>query len=333
MSESARTRTGARLIEAATRGSQEGRCRRSLRAAGLGAVVLVLLSLTAWSGRSDAIPSRSSESSRPNARRWGPVLGRHASILRSYTDDRGKQVVVRPEEVLRYLGSQGVDVSTQQGLRLALTAFKGERFRTLPPVLVVQREGSTGALALEVEVGLPPGETPEGKRFTLTPEGPDGKAPIPLETKAFEPVTRGRSRAKAQGKGPDGQQRALWKVRFQAPDLPWGYHTLALEQGDQTARMSLVVAPTRMPEPPGKTWGVNLNVGSMNSYTEAAELVHWLGQQGAGIGSRRVVGRKRINVVLRQEAREEHEHEEENEGRDRGRGSHDVRGGAARARQ
>lgn len=281
MLETARSRTEGNLAQAPMQRIAGWRRWRGRRAAWLGATALLLVPLTGRGAEPGAPRSGDFSRQRRFVKRMAARLAPHAGILPSYTSDRGKEVHTRPIQVLRYLRRQGFEVRNAAGLRGTLAALKSERYRTLPPVLVVQREGSTGSLEVEVEVGLPPGETPEGKTFLLTPEGSAGAEATRLAASSVDPVVRGKVGARAQGKGVDGQERALWKVRLALPEaLPWGYHTLALSEGE-AAPMSLIVAPTRMPEPPGKTWGVNLNVGGMENYTKAAELVRWLGAQGA----------------------------------------------------
>ncbi|MFD4658941.1 4-alpha-glucanotransferase [Kitasatospora sp. NPDC058444] len=73
-------------------------------------------------------------------------------------------------------------------------------------------------------------------------------------------------------------------------DLPLGRHVLLAESGDRTARAALVVAPERLPQLPGRSWGFLAQLYSvlserswgMGDLGDLVELARWA---GAGLGA------------------------------------------------
>ncbi|MFH8573138.1 4-alpha-glucanotransferase [Streptomyces sp. NPDC017993] len=175
-------------------------------------------------------------------------------IAVSYEPSPGQTVHIGDDTVVAVLAALGVDASTPQAVRAALDAFPdgpGHPGRALLPRTVVARPGRPPDLA----------DLPEGTGLRVETE--DGQ------------VLEGRAR--------DDGARGPW-----APDrLPLGIHSLHAQAPDgRTAHARLIVAPDRVPAPPGRSHGLMVQLYSllsrrswgMGDLGDLADLAAWSGR-------------------------------------------------------
>ncbi|MFF7367349.1 4-alpha-glucanotransferase [Streptomyces tricolor] len=175
-------------------------------------------------------------------------------VATSYRPAPDRTVQVPASAVTAALAALGVDATGPDAVRAALTARERElRERLLPPT-VVQWAGAEPAAALTA--------LPAGTRLHVVTED-------------------GEERADLTAPGAPG-----------AADLPLGIHRLTATAPDgRTGEACLVVAPDRLPAPPGRSYGLLVQLYSLLSHrswgmgdlADLAELAGWAGHTaGAG---------------------------------------------------
>ncbi|GAA3371653.1 4-alpha-glucanotransferase [Streptomyces sannanensis] len=175
-------------------------------------------------------------------------------VATSYEPSAGRTVPIPDATVVMVLAVLGVDASTPEAVNASLAAAESAAAERLLPATVVH--------------WLPSAEPPEavaslpsGTRLRITPEDRRGQ--------------------------PGGErQAALWA------ELPPGVHRLHADAPDgRTGTATLVVAPPRVPQPPGRTHGFLVQLYSllsgrswgMGDLGDLADLAAWSGRAlGAG---------------------------------------------------
>ncbi|MER0479925.1 4-alpha-glucanotransferase [Streptomyces sp. Edi2] len=174
-------------------------------------------------------------------------LARLHGIATSYEPSPGRSVQVTGDTVVAVLAALGVDASTPQAVRSALAAYEDGARRALLPRTVVARPGRPPDLA----------RLPEGT--VLRVETESGAA-------AQDPAASGPA--------------ALAR-------LPLGVHVLHARAPDgRSARARLIVAPDRVPAPPGRSHGFLVQLYSllsrqswgMGDLGDLADLAAWSGR-------------------------------------------------------
>ena len=184
-------------------------------------------------------------------------------VATSFSPSAGVTEPVPETTVVAVLGALGVDATTPEAVRDALAAAESAaRARLLPDTLVVwSGEPLPPALG-----GLPP-----GTELTVRLEEDGG--PVLLRVPAGEP-------------DPAGPVSAWWT------EPPLGVHRLtARAPGREPQDCTLVVAPDRVPQPPGRSHGFLVQLYSllsarswgMGDLGDLADLASWSGRRlGAG---------------------------------------------------
>ncbi|MEV2193492.1 4-alpha-glucanotransferase [Streptomyces phaeochromogenes] len=235
-------------------------------------------------------------------------------VATSFSPSPGRTVAASDAAVVAVLAALGVPAATPDAVRTALTARETElRERLLPPTLVSwsgaptaagsdhgpgARESAPGADG----DGRAPGENrpaPDESRPEADqsqPEADEG-AQAGQDPAAAPPGFPGDSSlASALAALPAGTRLRIrteqGETRASAEQLPLGVHELEATAPDgRTARAHLVVAPTRLPAAPGRTYGLLVQVYSllsrrswgMGDLGDLAELTAWAGRAlGAG---------------------------------------------------
>ncbi|MGW1372731.1 4-alpha-glucanotransferase [Streptomyces sp. NPDC002446] len=174
-------------------------------------------------------------------------LARLYGVATSYTPAPGRSVQITDDTVVAVLAALGVDASTPHAVRTALAAYEDGPGRALLPPVVVARPGRPPDLT-----GLP-----EGTALRVEPE--DGEIPADLATPGPRELAR----------------------------LPLGVHTLGAHAPDgRSARAHLIVAPDRVPAPPGRSHGFLVQLYSllsrqswgMGDLGDLADLAAWSGR-------------------------------------------------------
>ncbi|MCX4908649.1 4-alpha-glucanotransferase [Streptomyces sp. NBC_00878] len=235
-------------------------------------------------------------------------------VATSYSPSPGRTVAASDAAIVAVLAALGVGAATPDAVRTALTARETElRERLLPPTLVswsgtAAAGGNRGSGAREsddpgADEGAPapsgdapaPGVSPsvaagsapaegnqggQGDQDPIVPPGFPGDSSLVSALAALPAGTRLRIRTE-QG-----------ETRASAEQLPLGVHEMEATAPDgRTARAHLVVAPTRLPTAPGRTYGLLVQVYSllsrrswgMGDLGDLAELTAWAGRAlGAG---------------------------------------------------
>ncbi|MEU6326800.1 4-alpha-glucanotransferase [Streptomyces sp. NPDC047049] len=174
-------------------------------------------------------------------------LARLHGIATSYEPSPGRSVQITGDTVVAVLAALGVDASTPQAVRSALAAYEDRAARALLPRTVVARPGRPPGLA----------HLPEGT--VLRVETESGTAVEGLA--ASGPVALAR--------------------------LPLGVHVLHARAPDgRAAGAPLIVAPDRVPAPPGRCHGFLVQLYSllsrqswgMGDLGDLADLAAWSGR-------------------------------------------------------
>ncbi|UFR04448.1 4-alpha-glucanotransferase [Streptomyces sp. Go40/10] len=184
-------------------------------------------------------------------------------VATSYRPAPDRTVQVPASAVIAALAALGVDATGPDAVRTALAARERElRERLLPPT-VVQWSGAEPA---------------------ATPAAPPAPTGVPALT-ALPAGTRLRVETE------DGEERAGEEGALPA-DLPLGVHRLTATAPDgRTGEACLVVAPDRLPAPPGRSYGLLVQLYSllsrrswgMGDLGDLTELAGWAGRTaGAG---------------------------------------------------
>ncbi|MGA5269694.1 4-alpha-glucanotransferase [Streptomyces lydicamycinicus] len=173
-------------------------------------------------------------------------LARLHGVATSYAPSPGTSVQIADDTVVAVLAALGVDASTPHAVRTALAAYEDDARRALLPRTIVARPDRPPDLA----------RLPEGT--VLRVETGDGET---ADLGAPDPAALAR--------------------------LPLGVHVLeARAPGGRTARAPLIVAPDRVPAPPGRSHGFLVQLYSllsrrswgMGDLGDLADLAAWSGR-------------------------------------------------------
>ncbi|MFF4542957.1 4-alpha-glucanotransferase [Streptomyces sp. NPDC001406] len=196
------------------------------------------------------------------------LAGLHG-VATSYSPSPDRTVAASATAVVAALAALGVDASTPEAARSALAARESElRERLLPPT-VVHWTGTPGEGPGTLGEG--PGTLGEG--LGTPGEGPAALAALPPGTRLRIETEQGVTLTSA---GP----------------LPAGVHRVTATAPDgRSAETHLIVAPARLPTPPGRSYGLLVQLYSllsrrswgMGDLGDLAELAAWAGRTaGAG---------------------------------------------------
>ncbi|MDF3297558.1 4-alpha-glucanotransferase [Streptomyces tropicalis] len=227
-------------------------------------------------------------------------------VATSYSPSPGRTVAVSAAAVVAALAALDVDASTPEAARAALTA--GERAltgRLLPPTVVLWT-------AAPARSALPGAATAPPAPVTAAPGAPTAAPPARTVAagSSTATVTAGSGRADggpretgtppAVAALPAGTRLAveteqgyvLSSADGLPPGLPPGVHRLTATAPDgRTGQAHLVVAPPRLPTPPGRSYGLLVQLYSllsqrswgMGDLGDLGELTAWAGRTlGAG---------------------------------------------------
>jgi 4-alpha-glucanotransferase len=195
------------------------------------------------------------EPSGPPGEELSRLAGLHG-VATSYSPSPDRTVAASAAAVVAVLAALGVDASTPGATRAALAAREGElRERLLPPTVVVWQETAGRATTAPAALaGLPP-----GTRLHAATEQGDA---VPAGTVGGE------------------DRPAVHR-------LPPGVHRLTVTAPDgRSGRAHLIVAPARLPTPPGRSYGLLVQLYSllsrrswgMGDLGDLGELTAWAGR-------------------------------------------------------
>ncbi|WP_328496298.1 4-alpha-glucanotransferase [Streptomyces sp. NBC_00414] len=245
-------------------------------------------------------------------------------VATSYSPSPGRTVAASDTAVVAVLAALGVAAGTPDAVRGSLAAREAElRERLLPPT-VVSWTGATPAPARRAAPGPPPAPdseaagTGDGTPATSATSAIPA-APVSAADDAGPGAAAGGGAADDAGSGPatpagthgspggSSLEAALaalpagtrlsvrteqGETRASVERLPPGVHELTATAPDgRTARSHLVVAPAKLPAPPGRTYGLLVQVYSllsrrswgMGDLGDLTELTAWAGRAlGAG---------------------------------------------------
>lgn len=214
-------------------------------------------------------------------------------VATSYSPSPDVTVSVPDDTVIAVLAALGVDAGTPEDVRRSLVAAQA-RSRLLPPTVVVW----AGEPLPPALTGLPPGSA-----VTVEPEQADGP-PVPALSwtvpenasswrvpeadpsgSAPEAASSGRAPEAAEAMTEPGGPRPAAPAGWTEP--PYGVHRLHVRAPDHhEATATLVVAPARVPQPPGRTHGFLVQLYSllsarswgMGDLGDLADLAAWSGR-------------------------------------------------------
>ncbi|MBK5994701.1 4-alpha-glucanotransferase, partial [Streptomyces sp. MBT58] len=214
-------------------------------------------------------------------------------VATSYSPSPDVTVSVPDDTVIAVLAALGVDAGTPEDVRRSLVAAQA-RSRLLPPTVVVW----AGEPLPPALTGLPPGSA-----VTVEPEQADGP-PVPALSwtvpenasswkvpeadpsgRAPEAALSGRAPEAAEAVTEPGGPRPAAPTGWTEP--PYGVHRLHVRSPDHhEATATLVVAPARVPQPPGRTHGFLVQLYSllsarswgMGDLGDLADLAAWSGR-------------------------------------------------------
>ncbi|MFH8340506.1 4-alpha-glucanotransferase [Streptomyces sp. AM6-12] len=205
----------------------------------------------------------------------------------SYSPAPDRTVTVPASAVTAALHALGVDAATPEAVRAALAdRERALRERLLPPTVVHWAGDPHDPAAL---TALPPGT----RVRVETEQGEEREAEVPGQGDVDLP---GPGDADAPGPGPEagagrGQEPYPARATLVA-GLPLGVHRITAHAPDgRTGHAHLVVAPDRLPAPPGRSYGLLVQLYSllsrrswgMGDLGDLAELAGWAGRvAGAG---------------------------------------------------
>lgn len=188
-------------------------------------------------------------------------------VATSFSPSADVTVSVPDDTVTAVLAALGVDAGTPVEVRRSLAAAESAAASRLLPPTVVAWSGEPLPAAL--------GELPPGTVLTIDPEPGTTEAPSPLTLRVKS----------APAASPPGST-AWWT------EPPLGVHRLTVRTPDhRQATATLVVAPDRVPQPPGRTHGFLVQLYSllsarswgMGDLADLADLAAWSGRAlGAG---------------------------------------------------
>ncbi|MEU9186103.1 4-alpha-glucanotransferase [Streptomyces sp. NPDC048484] len=242
-------------------------------------------------------------------------------VATSYSPSPGRTVAASDAAVVAALAALGVAAGTPDAVRGSLAARETElRERLLPPTLVCWTGTSTSTATstgsgIDIDTGS---GTDAGAGFADRGDSASASASAAASADRGPGAASGGGGAAAEGgpgpAGPEGGRpgdsslasalAALpagtrlrvrteqGETRASVERLPPGVHELEATAPDgRSARAHLVVAPTRLPAPPGRTYGLLVQVYSllsrrswgMGDLGDLAELTAWAGRAlGAG---------------------------------------------------
>ncbi|MEU1172949.1 4-alpha-glucanotransferase [Streptomyces microflavus] len=223
-------------------------------------------------------------------------------VATSYSPSPDVTVSVPDDTVIAVLAALGVDAGTPEDVRRSLVAAQA-RSRLLPPTVVVW----AGEPLPPALTGLPPGSAvtvepeqadgppvpaltwtvPENASSWKAPEAdPSGSAPEAASSgSAPEAASSGTVPEAADGVTEPGGPRPAAPAGWTEP--PYGVHRLHVRAPDHhEATATLVVAPARVPQPPGRTHGFLVQLYSllsarswgMGDLGDLADLAAWSGR-------------------------------------------------------
>ncbi|MDX2402783.1 4-alpha-glucanotransferase [Streptomyces microflavus] len=223
-------------------------------------------------------------------------------VATSYSPSPDVTVSVPDDTVIAVLAALGVDAGTPEDVRRSLVAAQA-RSRLLPPTVVVW----AGEPLPPALTGLPPGSAvtvepeqadgppvpalswtvPETASSWKVPEAdPSGSAPeAALSGSAPEADPSRRAPEAAEATTEPGGPRPAAPAGWTEP--PYGVHRLHVRAPDHhEATATLVVAPARVPQPPGRTHGFLVQLYSllsarswgMGDLGDLADLAAWSGR-------------------------------------------------------
>ncbi|AGK77184.1 4-alpha-glucanotransferase Precursor [Streptomyces microflavus DSM 40593] len=223
-------------------------------------------------------------------------------VATSYSPSPDVTVSVPDDTVIAVLAALGVDAGTPEDVRRSLVAAQA-RSRLLPPTVVVW----AGEPLPPALTGLPPGSAvtvepeqadgppvpaltwtvPETASSWKVPEAdPSGSAPEAASSgRAPEAASSGTVPEAADGVTEPGGPRPAAPAGWTEP--PYGVHRLHVRAPDHhEATATLVVAPARVPQPPGRTHGFLVQLYSllsarswgMGDLGDLADLAAWSGR-------------------------------------------------------
>ncbi|MFK8846720.1 4-alpha-glucanotransferase [Streptomyces sp. Ac-502] len=210
-----------------------------------------------------------------------PRLAGLHGVCTSYEPAPGRIEHVGDDTVVAVLAALGVDASTPHAVRAALEAYDHGAGRALLPPTVAVRPGRPPDLARLPEGTALRVETETGEVLDWGPD-PGGRAEYAYEPPAQDPDRDGaRSPRRAPVRTPDRVPGDT------VGRLPLGIHTLRAHTPDgRSARAHLIVAPDRMPTPPGRAHGFMVQLYSllsgrswgMGDLGDLADLAAWSGR-------------------------------------------------------
>ncbi|MFN8193186.1 MAG: 4-alpha-glucanotransferase [Nocardioidaceae bacterium] len=198
-------------------------------------------------------------------------LAHRYGLSTDYWDWQGRHVPVPIATATAVLAAFGVDATTDESVRAALSAVDQAAWRRMLPAVVVQREGSPAEVLVHVRHGDP-------LEVHLVTE--DGAT--------FATLQQEHNVAPHQVDG-----ELVGEARFALPaELPTGYHRLHARSGDRSASALVVVAPQRLELPAAlgpQAWGVMTQLYSVRSraswglgdFHDLRDLATW----AAGVGA------------------------------------------------
>ncbi|MEV1091354.1 4-alpha-glucanotransferase [Streptomyces microflavus] len=223
-------------------------------------------------------------------------------VATSYSPSPDVTVSVPDDTVIAVLAALGVDAGTPEDVRRSLVAAQA-RSRLLPPTVVVW----AGEPLPPALTGLPPGSAvtvepeqadgppvpalswtvPENASSWKVPEAdPSGSAPEAASSgRAPEAASSGSAPEAAEATTEPGGPRPAAPTGWTQP--PYGVHRLHVRAPDHhEATATLVVAPARVPQPPGRTHGFLVQLYSllsarswgMGDLGDLADLAAWSGR-------------------------------------------------------
>ncbi|WP_156725072.1 4-alpha-glucanotransferase [Streptomyces apocyni] len=224
------------------------------------------------------------------------LLAARYGVATSYEPSPGRTVRAEPAAVVAVLAALGVDASTPDAIRAALTAREAElRERLLPPTLVAWAPvGPVGPVAS----GEPVAPVEPSPELVSPPLGALEKlAGLPTGTRLWVRTEQGDAAGwvvpeASGGCGAPGTSEAAGVSGASGdgvggPRLPLGVHEVGAEAPDgRRAQAYLVVAPERMPAPGERAHGLLVQLYSllsrrswgMGDLGDLADLAAWSGR-------------------------------------------------------
>ncbi|MBT2397285.1 4-alpha-glucanotransferase [Streptomyces sp. ISL-100] len=210
-------------------------------------------------------------------------------VATSYQPSAHRTLQVPDDTVVAVLAALGVDARTPEAVRTALEAHEAAAARRLLPATVVSWTGPDGPRPPPALAGLPAGtrlrvETEQGPAVEWETLSPGVSSPVSAPDDA--------PREEAPGPQTEDGVASPPAVSEGWGQLPLGVHRLGVRTPEGAAdAATLVVAPARVPQPPGRTYGFMVQLYSllsrrswgMGDLGDLAELAAWSGRS-LGVG-------------------------------------------------